>query len=128
MVLLVRVDTKSWLFKECKERRFDACVCLHLKVKRRPSGNRYSKEKWNTLASRMRSDLVLKSQEWKGTFHLNLSSPMNSLWCVSNKPLQTAVDLGWVGIKLYWQPAAEKQQNPGFEMCDGLTEALNKLE
>lgn len=40
---------------------------------------------------------------------------MSSLWRVS-KLLQTAVDLGWVGSKSYCQPAAEKQQNPGFKM------------
>lgn len=45
MALFARADTKLWLWKKLKEKRFDSCVYLHLKVKSGPSGGRYSKEK-----------------------------------------------------------------------------------
>lgn len=45
MALFARADTKLWLWKKLKEKRFDSCVYLHLKVKSGPSGGRYSKKK-----------------------------------------------------------------------------------
>lgn len=68
-----------------------------------------------------KSNLVLKSQEFRSTFTLNFAQS-DELPVVVEQPLKTVVVLGQVWIEARrWQPVVRKQPSPGCEMHSVLT-------